>query len=207
MRRSLVARVVVWGMVLSLPAATFAADVNSAMLRVHGKVTVNGSELRHERAIFAGDTVASGERATATLTAAGSSVQLQPNSTLVFGSDSVTVRDGGARISTSRGMTARVDNVTVAPAAAAADYSVNRTGADLQITASRSSLTISDGTRSMTINPGQALSIKSPRAAAPQGGAEGGLSGLQWAIIAAVAVVSTVTVVATTQEDDSPSAP
>src|SRR5688572_29007842 len=115
MRRSLVARLVIWCMVVSLPAASFAADVNSAMLRVHGKVLVNGAELKHDSPVFAGDTIASGDRASATLTVAGSNVQVQPNSTVVFNTDSLTLRTGASRISTARGMTARVDDVTVTP--------------------------------------------------------------------------------------------
>lgn len=202
MRRSLVARFVIWCMVLSIPASSFAADVNSAMLRVQGEVLVNGA-LAHDRAVFAGDTIASGERASATLTLPGGNVQVQPSSTVVFEKDSLTVRNGAARVSTSKGMTARVDNLTVTPAAQVADYSIRRTGSELLISAGKSSITITDGARSMTIEPGKAVQIK---AAAPQG-AEGGLSAMQWLIIAAVAVVSTVTVVATTTEDDSPTTP
>jgi hypothetical protein len=206
MRRSLVARLVIWCMVLSIPASSFAADLNSAMLRVQGKVLVNGAELQHDRAVFAGDTIASGDRGSATLTLPGGNVQVQPNSTVTFEKDALTVRNGAARVSTAKGMTARVDNLTVTPTASVADYSVRRTGSELLIAAGQSSLTISDGVRTMTIEPGKAISIKAARAAAPQSGAEG-LSGMQWLIIAAVAVVSTVTVVATTQEDESPVTP
>jgi hypothetical protein len=193
-------------MVVSLPAASFAADVNSAMLRVQGKVLVNGAELNHDSAVFAGDTIASGERGSATLTLPGGSIQVHPYSIVTFEKDSLTVRSGAARVSTAKGMIARVDNLTVFPSANVADYSIRHTGSELLISAGRSSITISDGVRSMSIDPGKAVSIKAVRAAAPQTGGEG-LSGVQWAIIAAVIVASTVTVVATTQEDESPSAP
>jgi len=158
-----------WVLVVALPASTVTADVTSAMLRVSGNVSVNGSPIDEQAtAIFPGDRVQTGANSIATLTNEGSSVTVPGNSSLVFSKSFVNVLCGTALVTTRRGMSVRVSNLLVQPARGEeARFQVTQDEAQLRIIARQGTLAIDNGAATSSLQPGRMLTAAATCAAAP----------------------------------------
>ena len=156
-------------MLIVFPMSVLAADAPAAMLFATGSVMLNGNGAPHNTALFPGDSVRTVKDSAATLTADGSTIMVDPASAIVFGGDRVELNYGAALVTTKKGMSARIKNLTVAPAAHTdTTYRVTRTAGRVLVAALRGSVAVSDGSTKSEVKEGGSANLPDP--APPQGG-------------------------------------
>ena len=147
-----------------------AADKPAAVLHSSGTTTVNGSEAATTAALFDGDNIRT-ITGIVTISAPGSTVLVPPSSALVLNGNVLNLSSGIASISTTTGMTAQADAFTIAPATGGtAKFDVKRSGALLEIRATKGALTINSGTKTLAVAEGQTAALD-----ASSGGSSAGL--------------------------------
>jgi ferric-dicitrate binding protein FerR (iron transport regulator) len=97
-----------------LPASLM-ADEASAMLHHDGGALLNGNPAPASIAILPNDTVQTRAQNGATITLAGSSVTLDPETLVQFESDAIVLDHGMLHVNTSRELTVRVGCINVIP--------------------------------------------------------------------------------------------
>jgi hypothetical protein len=126
-----------------------------AMLHGNGKALLNGTPTA-DRALFPGDSIETNPDTFANITGLGSAVLVQPGSLLRFQGNSVEVERGGVAITTSKGMTARVDDMTVSPAEnGTAKFEVINNADSIDVAAYNGSVLLSDGSGTTLLAQGQ----------------------------------------------------
>jgi hypothetical protein len=136
-------------------AAILNAQNNSgAMLYAHGDVKVNGQAPGQSASIVAGDRLETADSSVATINRTGSSVVVNPNSSIQYTQSTIEVMQGTARVSTLAGMSAQAGNVTVSPKDGKAKFDIVQSAAGTMITPREGSLIVHNGTSAMTLEPG-----------------------------------------------------
>ncbi|MGH9601874.1 MAG: hypothetical protein ACRD24_05740 [Terriglobales bacterium] len=193
---------------MCLSTAPLMADVQAAMLYAKGKTTVNGNLVDRSTAVFAGDQVRTGKDSTVSIALQGSNVSVMANSGVVFGNNTLTVSEGGATVVTSRGLTASVGGLRIAPAEGQkARFVVAHIDGKVRVSALEGRLSISDGKQTTMLDSGRQLTT----AGRSLGNAPAGANSLAGAaiviLVAVVAGASIGTIIATTgdEPDTSPS--
>jgi len=102
-------------MILVLPVALTAQDVNRAMLRTQGGTWLNGKAAPESTVIFSNDLVQTDASHVATIEAEGSTVTVQPETIVQFRGDELVLDHGRLQIGTSRKIKVRVNCLTVIP--------------------------------------------------------------------------------------------
>ncbi len=164
-------------MVVVLPSSIIMADEASAMLNVVGDVRLNGVDVNQPTAVFPGDKIQTSSDSVATLTLRGASVTVPADSIVLLAKNELVIPCGSAMVNSTKGITTRVNDVTVAPAGESAKFDVVQNHEGMQIIAREGSLSVDNGT-SRTLQPGgMVLASASGCAAAssepylpPQGG-------------------------------------
>jgi hypothetical protein len=205
--------------VVTVPTSLLAADPSPAMLYPHGTAWLNGSSIERSSAVFVGDLVQTQNDSAANIHAAGSSVLILASSLVQFEGNAVELEHGGVAVATSKGMGARVGDVTVSPSASVwTEFDVKDVDGTVRITARKGDLTISDGTGSTTLAQGQETTREESEAqkkrrkrrvagAAP--GAEGGILSSPVAVGVGAGVAGGLIIWALVQGDEpvSPTVP
>ena len=156
-------RALAWVMVVLFPSSVLLADTTSALVSASGEATINGMLIQQSTAVFPGDQLQTGKQGVAMLTAFGSSVMVAPSTMVVLSPNEVDVTCGTAVVSTSRGMSARVANLTVSPAGNSAKFEVRQSDAEAEVTSREGALAISDG---RLLQPGRMMAAAMPGCAA-----------------------------------------
>ena len=174
-------------LVVLLPAAMLSGETRGAIVYAKGAASVNGVGFSNYTSVFPGDRVATADSSTVMITQPGSSVVVSPNSSVRYEKGVVEVLRGTTRVSTSNGMSARVDQVTVSPKDHTAIFEVARLDKKVLVTSSEGALILSGGGRTAILEPGTAATLDLD----PQpSGASGGSGFPTWAIITIVAVAA-----------------
>ena len=156
MRTALLQKVMSCIMVIVVPAALFAADSNLAMLYSNGSALLNGSSLARSSAIFPGDRVQTTQNSVAKINSVGSSLMVLSDSLVQFEGNAVKLEHGGVAVSTSKAMATRTGQVTVIPSASVwTQFDVKNVDGQIQVTAEKGDLTVSDGAGTTTLAQGQ----------------------------------------------------
>jgi hypothetical protein len=156
MRTALLQKVLSCIMVIVVPAALFAADSNLAMLYSNGTALLNGSSLARSSAIFPGDVVQTTADSVAKINAVGTSLMVLADTLVQFEGHAVKLEQGGVAISTSKGMAARTGEVTVTPKGSVwTQFDVRSMDGQIQVTAQKGDVTVSDGAGTTTLAQGQ----------------------------------------------------
>ena len=99
-----------------LPVSSFAQDVSGAMLRSNGAgVLLNNAAAPASTAIFPNDLIETQKGGLARIEATGSSIDINSETMVQFGSDELVLDHGSLSVNTSRGLRVRVGCVTVTP--------------------------------------------------------------------------------------------
>jgi hypothetical protein len=104
-------------MVFVVPTSLSAQDEGRAMLHSQAGASLNGSPAPISAAIFPQDTIQTQKDSTAKIDVEGSTVTLQPETTILFEPDEIALDHGSVELVTSREMRVRVNCITVIPAA------------------------------------------------------------------------------------------
>jgi hypothetical protein len=206
--------------VVSFPAALFAADQPAAMLYSHGTALLNGDTLARSSAIFSGDLVQTTADSAANINASGSIVLVLNDSLVKYQGDAVELEHGGVTVSTSKSLATRAGDVTVSPAASDwTEFRVRDVDGRVQIAATKGDLTISDDTGTTTLAQGEETTRddqsdqhkkkKKNRDSGAPPAATGGIMSSPWAIgIGGGAIIGgTIWVLVKTESPVSPAVP
>ncbi len=152
-------------MIAAVPVSLWAADSSAAMLYARGTAWINGSTVPRSSAVFPGDLVQTKANSLANINAVGSSVIILADSLIKFEGPAVSLEHGGVTVTTSKGMTTRAGEVTVAPASTGwTEFEVRESGSGVQVTARKGDVTVSDGSATSTLSQGQQTTVSDPQA-------------------------------------------
>jgi len=101
------------------------AKTRHALLYPHKAVVVNNEPITHTTLLFTADKIGTGPDGAAAIISAQSVVTLAGNSLAVYGPNFLKLQEGTATISTGRGFSAAICELSVAPANANADFVVS----------------------------------------------------------------------------------
>jgi len=143
-------------MLAVFPVSLMATDTGGAMMYVKGTAWVNGSSVMQSSAVFPGDLVQTKPASFAKINALGSSVSVLSDSTVKFENNAVALDHGSVAVGTSKSLTTRAGEVTVAPAANSwTEFEVHDNNGTVQILAHKGSLNVSDAKGTVTLPEGQ----------------------------------------------------
>jgi len=137
-----------------LGVSVLSAQTGGAMLYANGNVKVNGQVAGDSTSIFSGDRVDVTESSAGSINRSGSSVVVSPNSSIQYDPASVDVIQGSARVSTSKGMSARAGRILVSPKDSAAKFDVVRTDNKVMVVSREGALTVQDGNHTVVVQSG-----------------------------------------------------
>ncbi len=154
-----------------LSAAALTGQNNGAMLYAHGNVTLNGAALGQSSSIFAGDRLTTADSSVATINRIGSSVVVNPNSSVQYTQSSIEVMSGTARVSTLTGMSAQAGQVTITPKDGTAKFDIVQSSAGTVVTPREGALVVHDGNNTVSLQPGVSKMF-APAVSSQQGAGE-----------------------------------
>jgi hypothetical protein len=156
MRASMLRNVFYGLLMVVFPASLMGADSAAAMLYAKGTAWLNGSTVPRSSAVFPGDLVQTKRDSLANINAPGSSVMILSDSLVKFEGNAVSVEHGGVTVATSKGMSTRAGEVTVAPASNGwTEFEVTDVNGQVQIVARKGDVSISNGSETTTLPQGQ----------------------------------------------------
>lgn len=157
---------------LLLCPATLLAAPAQATVQSQGTVRVNGSAVPSSTTIFAGDKVETLSSSTATISAQGTMIQLDPNSSAIFTDKALDLGCGSALVTSTMGEVVRVAGITITPAAqgttkfrvsqnSTTKFRVSQNNGTLKISVEQGSAVVDDGSKHM-LSAGQSLTRERP---------------------------------------------
>jgi len=144
---------------LLLGSTLLAAQNDGAMLYANGTVKVNGQVAGDSSSVFAGDRVDVTGSSAGSINRSGSSVVISPNSSIQYQPSSITVLQGTARVSTTKGMSASAGQVVVSPKDAAAKFDVVLSENKVFVFSKEGALTVNDNGRTVLVQPGSSAEL------------------------------------------------
>jgi hypothetical protein len=135
------------------------AERPSAMLYATGSVTLNGIPAEKSTSIFDGDRIDTANASVVSIDRTGSSLVVDPNSSVQYKNDSFTILKGVARVRTSTGIAAHTGPLSVIPKAKAALFDVSNDGKTVLIASREGALTVTDGVETATLEPGYTAKV------------------------------------------------
>lgn len=131
-------------------------------VHAQGTVRVNGSNVPSSTTIFAGDKVETLANSSATISAQGTMIQLDPNTSAIFSDKALDLGCGSALVTTSMGAVVRVAGITITPASqGVTKFRVSQGNGTLKISVEQGSAVVDDGTKHV-VNAGQSLTRARP---------------------------------------------
>ncbi len=150
-----------WVLLLLCPMTLLASPAQGTV-QAQGTVRVNGSNVPSTTTIFAGDKVETLANSTATISAQGTMIQLDPNSSAIFSDKAVDLGCGSALVTTSMGEVVRVAGITITPASqGVTKFRVSQSNGTLKVSVEQGSAVVDDGTKHM-LSAGQSLTRARP---------------------------------------------
>lgn len=146
-------------MIAVLPASIVLADTNAAMLYATGHATLNGAGVARSSAVFVGDKIQTAENSAATIHANGSTVLVAAKSSVQFSGNAIQIDNGGAVITTTKAMQARVDGLTITPKQRSAQFEISETQGKVVIVSRAGALAITSATGTTYLDAGAATSV------------------------------------------------
>jgi hypothetical protein len=141
------------------PSTLVMAEQPTAMLYAKGDVTLNGSPAAKSTSIFSGDRIDTAGASGVFINRGGTSLLVDPNSTIQYQDNGFTILKGLARVRTSEDMTVHAGPLSVMPKANAAKFDVSNDGKTVLVASREGVLTLTDGTETATLQPGYAAKV------------------------------------------------
>ena len=156
MSRSLIALL----LSILMPAASLAATPGAMVYAKGSGVLLNGTVAPDSSALFAGDRISTSTTSAVNVVLQGSSVVVDPQSTLVYGDNFFDLSAGGASVTTSSQMQGRSGGVTVTPAAPVETrYRMVQKDGNLLVAALAGSVRVVDHGTETLVSAGYAMSF------------------------------------------------
>lgn len=141
------------------PSTIVLADRPSAMLITSGTVRLNGTVTPQSTSVFTGDVIDTASESVGSLSRSGSSVVVDPDSSIRYQDDGFSILKGLARVQTSKGMAAHAGAISVIPVTNAALFDVSTDGKTALIASRQGALTLTAGGESFTLEPGYTAKV------------------------------------------------
>lgn len=139
---------IAWGCVALMVLPVSAADSGNAMLYAKGSVLVNGKPVTDSSALAPGNTVETGEGASASITVAGSTLMVAAKSQLTFQPEVITLQHGAVSVGTSSRMRVQIGCLKVTPVGATwTKYEVVDVSGVAKVAARKESVFVENGSR------------------------------------------------------------
>ncbi|HYX67774.1 MAG TPA: hypothetical protein VE825_01470 [Terriglobales bacterium] len=149
-------------LLLLFSPVTLLATPAQGTVQAQGTVRVNGANVPSTTTIFAGDKVETLAGSTATISAQGTMIQLDPNSSAIFSDKALDLGCGSALVTTTMGTVVRVAGITITPASqGATKFRVSQNAGTLKISVEEGSAVVDDGTKH-ALSAGQSLTRQRP---------------------------------------------
>jgi hypothetical protein len=129
------------------------------MLTSSGTVRLNGAVIPRSTSIFTGDVVDTAAESVGSLSRSGSSIVVDPNSSIRYQDDGFALMKGTARVQTSKGMMAHTGPISVVPVSDTALFDVSTDGKTALIASRQGALTLSAGGESFILDPGHTAKV------------------------------------------------
>jgi hypothetical protein len=137
------------------PASLMASDEATAMLYCKGTVLVNGNPVPGSSAISAGDSVQTAQDSVATITQTGSSVIVQPQSSVKFAGNSISLEQGVVSVASSSGLVTSAGSASATPASGTwTEYEVTNVNGMVEIISRKGSLSVNCGKENAALAEG-----------------------------------------------------
>ena len=147
-------RKLVAGLLLVVCPCGLMAEQPIAMLDASGDVTLNGTPARASTSVFAGDRIDTAGASVVSINGRGTSLVVDPHSSIRYEADGFTILKGVSRVRTSRAMTAHAGPLSVMPKAKQALFDISNDGKTVLVASREGVLTLSDGMETATLSPG-----------------------------------------------------
>ncbi len=184
-------KVTACALLIFFPATMFALPAQGTV-QAQGPVTVNGAPVQNSTTLFSGDKIETGANGTATVSAPGTVVQLDPNTSAIFSDKALDLGCGGAEVTSTTGQVVRVSGISITPAGqGTTKFRVSQFDGTLKVTAEQGSVVVDDGTKHM-LNAGQSLTREraggmcGPLATVPQGSSKMYIPAIAAAVVSGV---------------------
>ena len=188
------------------PTTAPATPASSAVLKGAGDVVVNGTPLGTS-AVFPGDHIETGPSSIANINEPGSSVVVQPNSSVTYTDGSVQLKHGGVAVTTDQGAAVEADGATISPLAKdRTTFEVNDSDDRLYIAARTGAVAINDGSEGTVLQEGQETTRPKSRREHAGAAVPGSSTSLKPALEAA-AVAGAITAIVLALPDREPLSP
>jgi hypothetical protein len=159
MRNSFATKILSIALMILTPSAMVMAETSNTMLYAKGTVLLNGADVARSAAVTAGDKIDTAGATATTIDQNGSKVSVNPYSSLRYEANGLNVYRGGASVQTSSGMSAKVSQITVAPADKNATYEIARLDNKVTITSRSGALMITDAGATTTLEAGASSTL------------------------------------------------
>lgn len=136
------------------PSTILMAELPSAMLYATGVVTLNRMPAPKSSSLFAGDRIETADSSVVSINRNGSSLVVDPNSSVEYQNDSFTILKGTARVRTTKGVGAHAGTLAVIPKSNAALFDISSNGETILVASREGTLTLTDGVETATLEPG-----------------------------------------------------
>ena len=170
-------------LIVVFPSTMVMADRPTATLTTSGTVRLNGTVLPQSTSVFTGDVIDTAADSVGSVTRSGSSVVVDPDSSIRYQDDGVSVLKGVARVQTSKGMAAHAGPISVIPVTNNALFDVRTDGKTALIASREGALTLTNGDDSFVLDPGHTAKVSlndvSQDTQAPKPAAKGGAKKLK----------------------------
>jgi hypothetical protein len=141
------------------PSAILMAELPSAMLQANGTVLVNGTRTPELVSVFTGDLINTSDASVGSISRSGSSLVVDPNSSIRYQKDGFAILRGKVRVQTSRGMTGHAGPISVIPVADTALFEISSDGKTALVASRVGALTLTDGVETAILEPGYTAKI------------------------------------------------
>jgi hypothetical protein len=160
MLNQMLRKLIAVGLLVICPSTLLMAERPSAMLSATGAVTLNGTPTAKSTSLFDGDRVATADASVVSINQNGSSLVVDPNSSVRYRNDALTILKGTARIRTSKGMAAHAGPLSVIPKGDSARFDVSSDGKNITVVSREGTLTLTDGVETAALEPGFTAKVR-----------------------------------------------
>jgi hypothetical protein len=149
-----IVRQLVTGLLLLVCPCGLMAEQPIALLDASGEVTLNGTPARASTSVFAGDRIDTASASVVSINGRGTSLVVDPHSSIRYEADGFTILKGMSRVRTSKAMIAHAGPLSVMPKANQALFDISNDGKTVLVASREGVLTLKDGMETATLSPG-----------------------------------------------------
>lgn len=145
-------------LVAVIPCCLLAQDTGGAIISGKGTVWLNGGQVKGSSPMLPGDLIQTKAESIANISMPGSTVLIQPDSLVKFGTKQLFLDQGSLNVGTSQQMSVLAAGATITPEGTSwTEFEVSSHNGSLHVLARKASIKVSCGMDAQTLTEGQQL--------------------------------------------------